>query len=67
MYKCLHEFFSKTVPDTTSLHETSDLIQAVTVLDVETTFMLTAVQKLTLQLEKTLQHQVGQMAIRGVC
>jgi len=25
MYKCLHEFFSKTVPDT-SLHETSDLI-----------------------------------------
>jgi hypothetical protein len=26
MYKCLHEFFSKTVPDTTSLHEISDLI-----------------------------------------
>ena len=26
MYKCLHQFFSKTVPDTTSLHETSDLI-----------------------------------------
>jgi len=24
MYKCLHEFFIKTVPDT-SLHETSDL------------------------------------------
>jgi len=27
MYKCLREFFSKTVPDTdTSLHEISDLI-----------------------------------------
>jgi len=26
MYKCLHEFFSKTVPDTTSLHEICDLI-----------------------------------------
>jgi len=25
MYKCLHEFSTKTVPDT-SLHETSDLI-----------------------------------------
>jgi len=25
MYKCLHEFTIKTVPDT-SLHETSDLI-----------------------------------------
>jgi hypothetical protein len=49
MYKCLHEFFSKTVPDT-SLHEISDLIQAIKVLDVETTFMFTAVKKkLTLQ------------------
>ena len=48
MYKCLHEFFSKTVPDT-SLHEISDLIYAIKVLDVETTFMLTAVEKLTLQ------------------
>jgi hypothetical protein len=48
MYKCLHECFSKTVPDT-SLHDISDLIQEIKVLGVETTFMLTAVKKLTLQ------------------
>ena len=57
MYKCLHEFFSKTVPGN-SLHEICDLIQAINILDVETTFMLTTVKKLTLQQEKkTMQHQ----------
>ena len=34
MYKCLHEFSMKTVPDT-SLHQTSDLIQAIEVYCVE--------------------------------
>jgi hypothetical protein len=48
MYKCLHEFFIKTVPDT-SLHETSDLIEAIEVHYVETTFMLKAVKKLSVQ------------------
>jgi len=43
MYKCLHEFAIKTVPDT-SLHETSDLIYAIEVYYVETTFMLKAVK-----------------------
>ena len=44
MFKCLHEFFSGTVPDT-SLYKISDLIQAIKILDVETTFVLTAVKK----------------------
>jgi hypothetical protein len=48
MYKCLHEFFSKTVPDI-CLYEISDLISAMKVLDVETIFMLTAVKSLTLK------------------
>ena len=39
MYKCLHE----TVPYT-SLHETSDLIQAIEILIVETTLMLKAIK-----------------------
>jgi hypothetical protein len=51
MYKRLHEFFSKTVPDT-SLHEISDLIWAIKVFDVETIFTFTSVKKLTLQLKK---------------
>ena len=34
MYKCLHEFSIKTVPDT-SLYETSNLIQAIEVYCVE--------------------------------
>ena len=48
MYKCLHEFSIKTVPDT-SLHETSDLIYAIEVYCVESTFMLKAVKKLSVQ------------------
>jgi len=48
MYKFLHEFSIKTVPDT-SLHETSDLLWAIEVYYVETTFMLKAVKKLSLQ------------------
>jgi len=48
MYKCLNEFSSKPVPDT-SLHETSDLIQTFGVYYVETTFILKAVKKLSLQ------------------
>ena len=47
MYKCLHEYSIKTVPDT-SLHETSDSIQATEVYYVETTFMLKAVKKICL-------------------
>ena len=46
MYKCLHEFPYKTVPDT-SLHKMSDLIQAIEVYYVETTFMIKAVKKLS--------------------
>jgi len=38
----------KTVPDT-SLHETCDLIKAIEVYYVETTFMFKAVKKLSLQ------------------
>jgi len=48
MYKCLHEFFIKTVPNT-SLRESSDLIWAIEVLIVETTLLLKAVKKLSLQ------------------
>ena len=48
MYKCLHEFAIKTVPDT-SLHEASNLIEAIGVYYVETTFMLKALKKLSLQ------------------
>jgi hypothetical protein len=46
MYKCLHEFSIKTVPYT-SLHETSDLIEAIEVYYIKTTFMLKAVKKLS--------------------
>ena len=56
LYKCLHEFPYKTVPDT-SLHKMSDLIEAIEVYYVETTFTLKAVKKLSLQQEKTLQYQ----------
>ena len=56
MYKSLHEFFSKTVPDTNSLLEISYLIWAIKVLDVETIFMLTAV-KITIRKKEKLQHQ----------
>ena len=48
MYKCLHEFSTKTVPDT-SLHETSDLIRQLKFIALKTTFMLKAVRKLSLQ------------------
>ena len=44
MYKCLHEFTYKTVPDT-SLHTMSDLIEAIEMYYVETTFMMKAVEK----------------------
>ena len=43
MYKCLHELFIETVPDT-SLHETSDLTQTIEVLIVGATLMLKAVK-----------------------
>ena len=48
----------KTVPDT-SLHETSDLIQAIEFYQVETTFMLKAVKKNYHynKKKKTLQYQ----------
>ena len=48
MYKCLHKFPYKTVPDT-SLHKTYDLIEAIEMYYVETTFMIKAVKKLSLQ------------------
>jgi len=48
MYKCLHEFSIKTVPDT-SLHVTSNLIEAIEVHYVETTFVFKAVKKLPVQ------------------
>ena len=48
MYKCLHEFPYKTVPDT-SLHKMCDLIEAIAMYYVETTFMIKAVKKLSLQ------------------
>jgi hypothetical protein len=38
MYKCLHKFPIKTVPDT-SLHETSDLIYAIKVYYAETFYI----------------------------
>ena len=38
MYKCVHELHTKTVPDT-SLHKMSDLIEAIVMYYVETTFM----------------------------
>ena len=58
MYKYLHEFFIKTVPDP-SLHETSDLTQAIEVLIVEATLMLKAVKNYhyNKKKKKTLQHQ----------
>ena len=56
MYKCLHVFPYKTVPDT-SLHKMSDLVEAIEMHYVETTFMIKAVKKLSLQQEKTLQYQ----------
>ena len=57
MYKCLHEYYIKTVPDT-SLHETSDLTQAIYVLIIETTLMLKAVKNNQYdKKKKTLQHQ----------
>jgi len=48
MYKRVHEYSINTIPDN-SLHETSDLIYAIEVYYVETTFMLKAVEKLSLQ------------------
>jgi hypothetical protein len=45
MYKCLHELYIKTLPDT-SLHETSGLTQADEVLIVGASLMLKAVKKL---------------------
>jgi hypothetical protein len=45
IYKCLHELYIKTVPDT-SLHETSDLTYADEVLIVGASLMLKAVKNL---------------------
>ena len=57
MCKYLHEFFIETVPDP-SLHETSDLTQAIEVLIVEATLMLKAVKNYHYnKKKKTLQQQ----------
>jgi hypothetical protein len=45
MYKCLHELYIKTVPDSI-LHETSDLTQADEVFIVGASLMLKAVKNL---------------------
>ena len=44
MYKCLHVFPYKTVPDT-SLHKMSDLVVAIEMHYVDKTFMSKAVKK----------------------
>jgi uncharacterized protein (UPF0254 family) len=59
MYKCLHELYIKTVPDT-SLHETSGFTYANEVLIVGASLMLKAVknkQSYTLRIGSTLGYE----------
>jgi len=66
MYKCLHKFFIKTVPNT-SLRETSDLTYAIEVLIVEATLMLKAVKNYHYNKKKKNTATSGYTSFRGVC